>query len=266
MLGGRRFVVSGLCGNAQAPQLLVEFAHIRGDSRLDGSEIVVLEVLSFRRTRAEKRSAGKAKILSFFEILFRDQEIFLFGAHGGIDLFDVGYPERLQQAFGFLVDSFHRAQEGRFFVESLAGIRTKRRGYAQYAVLYERVGAGIPVCIAARLERRPQSARRKTRSVRFALDKFLTGKLGQHAAARDGGDETLVLFGGNARHGLEPVREMGGAFFQRPVFHGVGYHVGGFRRKLCVRVQASEVFLVGFARESRRHHSVVENQLTESIF
>src|SRR5699024_11330011 len=45
--------------------------------------------------------------------------------------------------------------------------------------------------------------------VRLPSDELLAGKLHNHAAVRGGGDEAVVLLGGDAGHGLEPVGEVG---------------------------------------------------------
>ena len=35
-----------------------------------------------------------------------------------------------------------------------------------------------------------------------------------------------MFFGGDTGHRLEPVGKVGGAFFNSPVFHGIGDHIG----------------------------------------
>ena len=98
VLRGRRFVVSGLCGDAQLPKLFVQVPHIFGYYRIDGSEIMVFQVLTFRRTCAEQSPARKTQILSGGKIFFGNQKIFLFGSDRGIDVLYVFFPDSFQQA------------------------------------------------------------------------------------------------------------------------------------------------------------------------
>ena len=48
----------GLGKNAELPQLLVKLFHERGDARLYRAEIVVVQLLTLGRLRAEERSAA----------------------------------------------------------------------------------------------------------------------------------------------------------------------------------------------------------------
>src|SRR6185436_17419984 len=88
-------------------------------------------------------------------------------------------------------------------------------------------GGGIPGGVSSGLEGGAQAAGREGRGIRLTLDEFLAGELGQGAAVAVGGDEAVVLLGGDAGHGLEQVGEVGGAFFDGPIAHGGGNGVGG---------------------------------------
>ena len=81
VLGGRNLIVFCFGENAELPQLFVEVTHIFGNSRLYGSEIMILKLLTFGRSGAEKSSAGENKILSLVIELLLYKEIFLFGAY-----------------------------------------------------------------------------------------------------------------------------------------------------------------------------------------
>ena len=57
VLRGSHLVMLGLCEHAELPQLLIKLLHIRRNAGLDGAEIVVIQLLTLGRLRAEKGSA-----------------------------------------------------------------------------------------------------------------------------------------------------------------------------------------------------------------
>ncbi len=61
------------------------------------------------------------------------------------------------------------------------------------------------------------------------LHQFLAAKLGNRAAIAGGGQEAVVLLGGQAGHGLEQVGEVGRPVLDGPVLHGAGDGVGDGR-------------------------------------
>ena len=173
--------------------------------------------------------------------------------------------EKAEYAQRLAVDCRHGAQEWRFLVQSLTAVGAERGGNAQSAVLYERVRGGIPRRIAARFEGGAQTAGGEGGSVRLAFDKFRTGKFHYDFAVFRTRYERIVLFRGNARHRLEPVREVGAALFNRPVLHGVRHHVGNFQRKRAVFFDAPVQFLVGGVGQALLHDRVVENKSPENF-
>ena len=62
MLAGGDLVVLGLGGDAQLPQLLVQLLHKAGDDGADGAEVVLLQLLTLGRGRAEQRAAAQHQI------------------------------------------------------------------------------------------------------------------------------------------------------------------------------------------------------------
>ena len=77
MLCRCNLIVLCLCCYAQLPALLVDFLHVCGDSLTDGSEIMVIHLLSFRRHGSEKSASGVNQILSLHIFLFINKEILL---------------------------------------------------------------------------------------------------------------------------------------------------------------------------------------------
>ena len=77
MLCRCNLIVLGLGCNSQLPALFIYFFHICGNSLTDGSEIMVIHLLSFRRHGSEKSASGVNQILSLHIFLFINKEILL---------------------------------------------------------------------------------------------------------------------------------------------------------------------------------------------
>ena len=265
VLGRRRFVVLRLGRDAQFPQFFVQIFHERLHAGFDHAVVMSFGFLTLWRFCAEQRTPCVGEIFSLFEQFFVDQEVFLFGTDRRFDGRHVVVAEQFEHAHRLTVDGFHGTEQGGFLIQRFAAVRTKRRGNTQHAVFDESVGSGVPSGVSARFKGGAQAARRERRSVRFAFDELLSRKFHDDSAVLCGGDETVVFFGGDARHGLEPMGEMGGAVFDRPVFHGGG---NGVRHG---HIQTSAVLhrplkrFVDFGRKTALHHLVVEHH-TAKIF
>ena len=224
MLRGSDFVMLGLDQHAQLPEFFVQLPHKGVDPRLDRAKEMIVQFLPLWRLGPVQGAAGDDQVGPFEIKGFVDQKIFLLGAHGGIDPHGGLIAEQTQNAKGLLIQGLHGTQQRRFFVQRLPAVGAVRRGNIQGLVLHKSIAGGIPRCIAPRLKGGTQSARRERAGVRLAADQLLAAELTQHLAVFRRADEGIVLFGGHAGHGLEPVRIMGRALFQRPVLHGVGDH------------------------------------------
>ena len=83
MLAGCNFFVLRFGGDAQLPQLIVQLLHKRLNAGINRTEIMIVQLLTLRRFRAEQSAPGKAQIFSFFIQILVYQEIFLFTADAG---------------------------------------------------------------------------------------------------------------------------------------------------------------------------------------
>ena len=253
-------VVLRLGQHAELPQLLVEVAHKGRDARADRAVIVVVQLLSLRRLRAEERPAAQPQVLALEVHLLVDQEIFLLRADLRRHLLRLRVAEQAQDAHGLPADGADGAEQRRLFVERLAGIGTEDRRDIEAVVLDEGVGCGVPRGVAARLKRRAQAARREARRIRLAAHQLLAGKLHADLPAADGRDEAVVLLGGEAGHRLEPVRKVCRAVLQRPDLHAVGDGPGNVQR------QRPAVAQTGAPRVHRRLvHILAHGLLVEYI-
>ena len=213
MLGRGHLVVLGFGQDAQLPQLLVQLLHESGNTGAEGAEIVIVQLLPLGGTGAEQSAAGIEQILALIVHLAVDEKIFLLRAHGSLDIGDLGVAEQAEDAHGLPVDSLHRAEEGGLFIQRLTAERAEGGGDAQGAVLDKGVGGGVPGGIAPGLEGGPQAAGGEAGGVRLADNQLLAGEFHDDMAVVGGGDEAVMLLGGDAGHGLEPMRIVGGALF-----------------------------------------------------
>ena len=226
MLSWSDLIMFGLGADAQLPQLFVQLIHELLHTRLDGAEIMVFHLLPLRRRRAKQRASGIDQIFALFIVFFVYQEIFLLAADGRAQGMHIFVAKQFQDAQALAVDGLHAAQQRRLLVQRVAGIRTECRRDAEHIVLDKRIRSRVPGRIAAGLKRRAQTAIRERRRVRFTTDQFFAGKLHHDLAMTIRYDEAVVFFCRYAGQRLEPVREVGRAFLQRPLLHRVGDRIG----------------------------------------
>ncbi len=258
VLGRGDFVVFRFGANAKLPQLLVELVHEFLDAGLNGAEIVVFHFLVFRGRGAKQGAAGVNQVFALLKVLLVDEEVFLLGTERRFDGADVLVAEKLEHAQRLPADGLHRAKQRRFFVERESGIGTKGGRNAQDAVFDERVACRIPRRVAAGFKRGAKAAVWKAGRVGFAFDEFFAGKFHDDRSIVLGIDEAVVFFGGDAGHWLEPVRKVGGAFFNRPNFHRVGDGVGDFDVERFAVLNGFFQFLERFFREPLAHRLFVK--------
>ena len=80
-----------------------------------------------------------------------------------------------------------------------------------------------------------------------------------------GVEEAVVLFGGNAGHGLEPVGKVGHPVVQRPGLHHIGNdigHIGGQRLPAGNDLPQAAVGIVG---QALLLHRVIKDQAAEQL-
>ena len=207
-----------LCEHAELPELLVDILHVCGDAGLDRAEVVVVKLLTLGSLRAEEGSAGELEVLSLIVKLLVDKEILLLGSDGRGNTGNVGLSEKVENLNCLCTHALHRAEKRSLFIENLACVGTERGGNIKRAVADKRGRGGIPCCVASRLKGRADTAARERGRVGLALDELLARELHDYAVAVRL-NEAVVLLGGNARHGLEPVGVVGSAHLYRPVLH-----------------------------------------------
>ena len=84
MLGGSHLVVLGLGQHAQLPQLLIQIVHEGRHTGLDGTEVVVVQLLPLGGLGAEQRAAAEHQILPLRRYMaLVDEKILLLRPHAG---------------------------------------------------------------------------------------------------------------------------------------------------------------------------------------
>ena len=265
VLTGGDLVVLGLGEDAQLPELRVQVLHVIRHPGADGAIVVVIQLLAPGSLGAEEGPAGEAQVLAFHVVLPVDEEVLLLGAHLGRDPAGLGVAEEPQDAHGLAAHLVHGAEEGGLLVQGLAGVGAEDRGDAEGGVLDEGEGRGVPGGVAPGLKGGPQPAGGEGGGVRLAPDQLLARELHHDLAPAVGGDEGVVLLGGDAGHGLEPVGEVGAALLRGPLLHGLGDLVGDGEIQGRALGDAALPGGVGRGGKALSHRVLVEDQAAEEL-
>ena len=258
MLAGGNFVVLGLGGDAQLPQLFVQFLHKSGDLGADDAEVVLFQLLTLGRRCAEESAAGEDEVLTGLVVFLLDKEVLLLGADGGGDVINI-LAEQLQDADGLTGQCVHGAQQGGLFVQCLAGVADESSGDAQHVILHESVAGGVPCGVAAGLAGGTQAAGGEGGSIGLAAHQLLTGELHDGGAVAHGAHKAVVLLTGDAGQRLEPVGVVGGTQLHGPALHHAGHNVCHLDIQRCALVQGALQALVSSARQALLHYMFVKD-------
>ena len=212
--------MAGLRRDAELEQLLLDVDHVRQHAVGDGTEVVILELLTARRLGAEQRALRVQQVGTRHVELAIDQEVLLLGARVRHHATGRLVAEQLQDALGLVVQRLHRAEQRRLLVERLTGPRHERgRDAERVAVRDVRRAGHVPRRVAARGGRRTNATIREARRVRLTLDQRLARELHQRAAFTVGAQEAVVLLRREAGERVEDVSVVRGAFRHGPFLH-----------------------------------------------
>ena len=229
MLTGGTFVVLGLAEDTQPPELFIQVLHERRNTGTNGSKIMVIQLLTLGGLCTEESPARQPQVLPLRVEILGQQEILLLRANTGDDPLGFGVAEEPQDPHGFPGDFIDGAKQGGLLIQCFSGVREEAGGDVQAAILDKSGGGRVPGGVAAGFKSCPKTARGEGRSVGFTPDQFFAGELHDDPSVAGGRNEGIVLFRGDAGHGLEPVGKMGGTLFGGPVFHGFRDFVGNFQ-------------------------------------
>ena len=232
MLAGSALVVLGLGQNAQSPQLLIQFLHEAGNTGTDGAEIMVIQLLTLGRQSTKQGPSGEAQVFPLGIQILGQQEIFLLSTHLADHAFGLRITEKPQNADSFPGNFLHGAQQRGLLIQGLTGVGEEAGRDIQASVSDKSGGCGIPGGIAAGFKGCTEAAVGEGRAVGFALHQLLAGEFHDDTAVTGGSNKGIVLFSGDAGHGLEPMGIVGGALLNCPDLHGLGDLIGNFQGQL----------------------------------
>jgi len=121
----------GLGSYSQFPEFLIYMFHICRNSLADSSQIVVIQLLPFRRHGSKKSPACKHQVFSSAEHLLADQEIFLFCPNRRNHPFRSGIAKKPYQAKGLSAYCLHGAKKRGLLIPGvfLGGILMMEAGW-----------------------------------------------------------------------------------------------------------------------------------------
>ena len=251
-------VVLGFCRNAQRPQVVIDFLHEFVDGRSDGAEVMLLKLLALKRSSAEQGAARHDKVLTLHVILLGNQEVLLLCTNGGNHAMAI-FAKELQDALSLFVNSAHGTEKRGFLVECFTGVGAECGRDAQHFILDECKAGRIPCGVAASLERGAQTARGETRCIGLTLDKLLAAEGHDCCAVTYGVQEAVMLFRGDARKGLKPVRVMGSTVLDSPFLHGVSNDIRNFDIERLTFLNGFGEALIGCGGKAFLHDVLVEH-------
>ena len=270
MLGRRHLIVLGLGGYAHLPQLHIHVPHKRSDPLTDGSKVMVVQFLSFRRHGSKQGPSCVDQVLPLHKLLCVHQEIFLFRPYHGGYLPGRSIAEMPDQPQGLLPDGFHRPQKRSLLIQRLSGVRTEcgrdtQRG-ARRVMTHKGRGRTVPGGIASCLECGPQPSGRERGRVRLSLDQFLAGETHQHLPVlQRRGDKGIVFLRRYASKRLEPVGIMGCPLLDGPFLHLVSDHIRRCGVQLLPFLDGLLQILVDLLRKPLLHHGIVKHVFSKNI-
>ncbi len=122
VLRRRNLVVLCLGKYSKLPELLVKVLHEGCDSWLDGSEVMVLELLALWRLRSEECPSCILEVLPLFKERLVDKEVFLLRSHRSYYPRGLHVSEELQYPQRLSVHDFHGPEERCLLVKHFACI------------------------------------------------------------------------------------------------------------------------------------------------
>ena len=156
MLAWRCFIVGCLGINPEFPQLHIKILHIFGNTCTKSSEIMILELLTFRRPCSNECTSCVNQITAFLIVFFINEKIFLFRPDGRDNPFRL-LPEKRKNLLRLCGNSLHASQKRGFLIQNLSGIGAECCRDAESTVFYECIACRIPRGITTGLECRSET-------------------------------------------------------------------------------------------------------------
>ena len=259
MLPRSCFIVLRLCHDTELPEFFVQLLHKRGNTGFDRPKIMIRQLLAFRGQCAKKGTPGINQVFALVINSFVDEKIFLFGADRRPDRFRCMIAKQTNNPQALAIDCLHGAKKRCLHVKCFAPVGTESRRNAEDIVFQESIGGRIPGSISPRFKCCTKAARRKARCIRLSLNQFTAGKIHQNLSVAGRGNKAVMFFCGNPCHRLEPVRKMGGSFFDSPFLHSICDDICRFRAQPFSFIFCPENLRKNIFRQALLHNSFVKN-------
>ncbi len=127
ILGRGHFVVPRLDRHAQLVEFELPFEHAGENPLGDGAEVVVLHLLALGGLGTEEGAAGVDQVGPGEVEVAVDQEVFLLGAAGRVDLRQASVPNSLRMRSACFDRRFHRAEQRGLLVQRLRRSTSRTR-------------------------------------------------------------------------------------------------------------------------------------------
>ncbi len=213
------FVVTRRYRNSEQQRFHFIVAHKSGYTIRNGTEVVIVELLAFRRRMSEQRAAGHHQIGTRIEQRLVNEEVFLFPAKGCIYFFNV-FIEVLANFNGSFVHSVQRFDQRHFVVERFTCIGNEDGRDTKRLTDHKRRRRWVPGCITTGFEGIADTTVREGRCIRFLLNEQIAVEFLDRTSRAYRLEESIVFFSCRSCKRLEPVCIVCRSFCERPVFHG----------------------------------------------
>ena len=253
MLTGSALVVLGLGQDTKTPKLLIQVLHEVADPGADGSEIMVIQLLSLRGQCAKEGTAGQPQVLPLIVNGPGNEEILLLRAYADLNALGGVVTKQPQDTHSLPGNLVQRAKQGRLFIQSFSGVGEETGRDVQAIVPNKGKSGRVPRSIAPGLKDGSQTAGGKAGGIGFATDQLFAGKLHNHSAVAGGGDEGIVLFRSKTGHGLEPMGIVGSTLFDGPLLHSLRDLVGHIQRQGASGADALLPGVIDFRSQALLH-------------
>ena len=149
MLCRSHFIVFRLCQYAKLPQFFIQIFHEGGYCRFDGTKVMIVQFLTFRRFCTKQSPSSKNQVTTFFIHFSVYQEIFLLRSYRSTDTFYMVIAKQTQDTQCLAVQCFHRSEQWCFLIQCFPCIRTEGSGNAQGFSFDEGIRCRIPCGISS---------------------------------------------------------------------------------------------------------------------
>ena len=222
-LAGRDLVVPRDNWHAELVQLEFELRNASLHALRDATKVVVLKLLPARRRRTHERAATHHEVGAHRVVRAINNEVFLLGAHRGVDAVHALVAEEVEQFDGARGDDVAGTEERSDFVERFAVVANEDRRDAHRLggrdFHNEERRSRIPRGVATRFPGGAQAAGGERRCIGLRLDQLFGAERLDRELVLVEREKGVVLLGGQSSLRLEPVAEMRDAARDGPLLH-----------------------------------------------